>query len=87
MAAQLLQMNVNKKLLQQELVQDTGNVMLLKYSTNITSATKCGKSRNDLDVTVDTLMKHYGKCACMIFKHAELCLMTIYWPSLSLTHI
>jgi hypothetical protein len=58
-------MNVNKKLLQQELVKDTGNVILLKDLTNIASASKRGKSRNDLDVTVDTLMKRYGKCACI----------------------
>lgn len=62
-AAQLMQMNVNKKLLQQELVQETGNVILLKDLSNIASAIKRGKSRNDVDVTVDTLMKRYGKCA------------------------
>ena len=45
-------MNVNK-LLQQELVE-TGNVILLKDLTNISSASKRGKSRNDLDITVDT---------------------------------
>ena len=55
-------MNVNKKLLQQELVKETGNVILLKDLTNISSTSKRGKSRNDLDVTVDTLMKRYGKC-------------------------
>lgn len=55
-------MNVNKKLLQQELVQDTGNVILLKDLTNIASAAKRGKSRNDIDVTIDTLMKRYGEC-------------------------
>lgn len=54
-------MNVNKKLLQQELVKDTGNVILLKDLTNIESASKRGRSRNDLDVTVDTLTKRYGK--------------------------
>ena len=56
-------MNVNKKLLQQQLVQETGNVILLKDLTNVASATKRGKSSNDIDVTVDTLMKRYGKCA------------------------
>ena len=54
-------MNVNKKLLQQELVRETGNVILLKDLTNIASSTKLGKSRNSLDAMVDTLMKHYGK--------------------------
>ena len=38
-----MQMNVNKKLLQQELVQETGNVVLLKDLTNIAYATKRGK--------------------------------------------
>ena len=66
----MLQMNVNKKLLQQELVQETGNVILLKDLMNIASATKSGRSRNDLDVITDTLMKHYGKCTCWIFNHA-----------------
>ena len=60
-ASKLLQMNVNKKLLQQELVQETGNVILLKDLTNIATAAKHGKSRNDIDVTVDTLMTRYGK--------------------------
>ena len=41
--------------------QETGNVILLKDLSNIASASKRGKSRNDIDVTVDTLMKHYGK--------------------------
>ena len=60
-AAKLLQMNVNKKQLQQQLVQETGNVVLLKDLTNIASTTRHGKSRNDVDVTVDTLMKRYGE--------------------------
>ena len=54
-------MNVNKKLLQQKLVEETGNVVLLKDLTNIASAGKHGRSRNDLDATVNTLMLRYGE--------------------------
>ena len=60
-ASHLLRMRANKKLIQQRLVEETGNVILLKDLTNISSGLKRGKSRNDLDVAVKSLMERYGK--------------------------
>ncbi len=60
-ASHLLRMRANKKLVQQQLVEQTGNVILLKDLTNIAIALKRGKSRNDLDVAVKSLMERYGK--------------------------
>ena len=60
-AEKLLELNVNKKLLREKLVKETGNVILLKDLTNIASAQKQGKSRNDLDATVNSLMSRYGE--------------------------
>ena len=47
-------------MVQQQLCQETGNVILLKDLSNIALAAKKGKSRNDLDVTVQVLMEKYG---------------------------
>ena len=54
-------MKVNKKMLQQELCQETGGIVLLKDITNISTAMKRGHSRNDLDTTVSMLTSKYGK--------------------------
>ena len=59
-AARLLEMKANKKLVQQQLCQETGNIVLLKDLSNIATANKQRKSRNNLDVTVTTLMDKYG---------------------------
>ena len=48
-------------MLQRELSQETGNIVLLKDLTNIASALKKGKSQNDLDATVRMLMNKYGR--------------------------
>ena len=53
-------MKVNKKMLQQELCQETGGIVLLKDITNIATAMKKGRSRNDLDATVSVLTSKYG---------------------------
>jgi zinc finger SWIM domain-containing protein 3 len=59
-AAKLLEMKANKKLVQQQLSQETGNIVLLKDLSNISTANKQRKSRNNLDMTVATLMDKYG---------------------------
>jgi hypothetical protein len=53
-------MNANKKLVQEAICQDTGNVVLLKDLTNIATATKKKATRNDLDAVVKLLMDKYG---------------------------
>ena len=45
----------------QQLIQETGNIVLLKDLSNISQAGKKGKTRNDLDETVQVLMEKYGK--------------------------
>ena len=48
-------------MVQQQLSLETGNVILLKDLSNIMTANKQGKSKNDLDATVKTLMNKYGE--------------------------
>ena len=50
----LLRMKANKKLVQQEISKETGKVILLKDICNIITAVKQGRSRNNLDITVQT---------------------------------
>ena len=57
---------MNKKMLQQELCQETGGIVLLKDITNIATAMKKGRSRNDLDDTVSLLTSKYGKHYVML---------------------
>ena len=61
-ASSLLQMNANKKMIQTQLSQETGKVILLKDLTNIATAAKQGHSRNSVDAGVHNLMEKYGKC-------------------------
>ena len=56
-----MEMKANKKMVQQQLCQETGsNIILLKDLTNIAVSTRKGKTRNDLDATVQMLMEKYG---------------------------
>ena len=59
-AVTLLHMKANKKLIQEEMSKETGKAVLLKDISNIAAAAKHGKSRNDLDITVQTLKDKYG---------------------------
>jgi hypothetical protein len=60
-ASSLLQMNANKKMIQTQLTQETGKVILLKDLTNIATVAKQGSSRNSVDAVVHNLMEKYGK--------------------------
>lgn len=60
-ATKLLEMKANKKLIQRQITEETGKIILLKDLTNISSAMKDGKSRNDLDSTIAMLKDKYGK--------------------------
>ena len=53
-------MKANKKMVQQQLCQETGSIVLLKDLSNIALTARKGKSRNDLDMTVQVLMEKYG---------------------------
>ena len=59
-ASNLLRMNANKKMVQAQLTQETGNVILLRDLTNIASAAKQGKSRYRVDSAVRLLTEKYG---------------------------
>ena len=48
-------------MVQQQLSLETGKVILLKDLSNIMRANKQGKSKNDLDATVQTLIDKYGE--------------------------
>ena len=50
-------MYANKKLVQQETSKETGKAILLKDICNIITAAKQGRSRDNLDITVQTLMQ------------------------------
>ena len=59
-AISLLSMKANKKMVQHALCQETGNIVLLKDLSNLTSTTKKTPG-NDMDVVVKTLTEKYGK--------------------------
>ena len=54
-------MKASKKMIQTQLSQETGKVILLKDLTNIATAAKQGNSRISVDAVVHTLMEKYGK--------------------------
>ena len=60
-ASQLISMKANKKLIQQKLSQKTGQIILLKDLTNISTMIQSGKSRNNIDTVVRTLVEKHGK--------------------------
>ena len=49
-------MKADKKMIQQEISQETGNVVLLRDLSNISQSQKKGKTRNDIDASVKMLM-------------------------------
>ena len=52
-------MNANK-MIQSQLSQETGKVILLKDLTNIAAEAKQGSSRNSVDAVIHNLMEKYG---------------------------
>jgi len=48
-------MKANKKLIQQKISKETGKVVLLKDICNIATVAMQGRSRNNLDASVQTL--------------------------------
>ena len=59
-AASLLNMKANKKLVQETLSQETGNVITLKDLSNIAATNKKSTTTNDLDAVVKLLVEKYG---------------------------
>ena len=60
-AEDLLSMKVNKKILQQKLSAESGQVVTLRDLTNISAKMKRAMSRNDLQHVVQILETEYGK--------------------------
>ena len=56
----MLQMKVNKKLLQQHLSSSTGKVVTLRDLTNVQAELNTGSSDNDLDILVTRLRQLEG---------------------------
>ena len=59
-AAKLLEMKANRKMVQLEMSQETGNVVLLRDLSNIIVSQRKGKTRNDIDASVKLSMDKYG---------------------------
>ena len=59
-AVSLLEMKANKKLVQQALTQESGNVILLNNLSNLVSSMN-KSSKNNLDAVVKMLKDIYGK--------------------------
>ena len=70
-AAKLLEMKVNKKVLQQRLTRSTGKVVTLKDITNIQTEIRQSSDSNNLDTLVQSLKiwKVYHHCikSCLFF--------------------
>ena len=60
-AEDLIQLKVNKKLLQQKLSAESGKIVTLKDISNIATQMNAGEKCNDLENTINTLQKQYGK--------------------------
>ncbi len=58
-ALSLLSMKANKKMVQEELSQKTGNVILLKDLTKLCSRAKKETTRNNLEAVVKVLKEKY----------------------------
>ncbi len=54
-------MNANKKMVQMQLTNETGKVILLKDLANVVTSAKQGDTRNSVDGAVDILSTKYGK--------------------------
>lgn len=54
-------MNPNKKLVQQQICNEIGNIVLLKGLSNIAANAKKSKTKNDLDSCVSLLLDKYGE--------------------------
>ena len=59
-------MKVNKKILQQKLSAESGQVVTLRDLTNISVKMKQVMSRNDLQHTVQILETEYGKSVVLL---------------------
>ena len=60
-AISLLRMNANKKLVQKQLIEDSGKIILLKDLSNLKASIKLNQPRNDLDATVRLLKETYSE--------------------------
>uniref|UniRef100_A0A1X7VIP8 ZSWIM1/3 RNaseH-like domain-containing protein n=1 Tax=Amphimedon queenslandica TaxID=400682 RepID=A0A1X7VIP8_AMPQE len=61
-AMSLLGMKANKKLVQESLSQQSGNIILLKDLSKLSTQAKKGNRRNDLDSVAKLLIEKYGAC-------------------------
>ncbi len=63
--------NANKKMVQMQLTNETGKVILLKDLANVVTSAKQGDTRNSVDGAVDILSTKYGKY-CVAFTSTPL---------------
>lgn len=60
-ASAMLAMNSNRKLVQSKMMEESGNVVLLKDLSNISAKSSQGSTRNNLESVVQTLTEKYSK--------------------------
>ncbi len=61
-----MDMRANKKMIQQEISEESGNIVLLRDLSNIAATSKRERTRNDIDASVRMLMGKYGKLVLFI---------------------
>lgn len=77
-ATTLLRMKASKKFIQENISKETDKVVLLKDICNIATAANQGKSRNNLDITAQTLKDKYG-ADVELYSDSERNLLGIFW--------
>ena len=60
----LVKIRVNKKLLQEKLPVEIGNIVTLKDISNIAARIKSGEKQTDLESTINTLQNNYDQRRC-----------------------
>ena len=61
MAENLIKLKVNKKLLQQKLLVESGKIVTLKNISNLVTRINAAEKRNDLQNQINYLQNQYGK--------------------------
>ena len=60
----LVKIRVNKKLFQEKLPVEIGNIVTLKDISNIAARIKSGEKQTDLESTINTLQNNYDQRRC-----------------------
>ena len=61
MAENLIKLKVNKKLLQQKLLNESGKIVTLKNISSLVTRINAAEKRNDLQNQINNFQNQYGK--------------------------